>query len=41
MELKHILIKLYKRVIRPILDYGCSAYDDASKPNLAKLEKLQ
>ena len=37
----HLLVKLYKSVVRPIFDYGCSAYADASISQLAKLDILQ
>ena len=35
------LIRLYKIVIRPILDYGCAIYGDASKTTLGKLDSIQ
>lgn len=38
---QNYVVKLYKSVVRPILDYGCSIYADASKTNLAKLDSLQ
>lgn len=35
------LINLYKSILRPVIEYGCSVYTDASKTTLAKLDRTQ
>ena len=38
---KNTLLSVYRALIRPILDYGCSAFESASTSNLKLLDSIQ